>query len=72
MSNADAIRSMTDDQLFDFIQRIELQDIDYGQTFCNEDFCDMKSENCDKCLKWWLSDIDAENHPQGVKYYDKS
>lgn len=53
-SNADKIRSMTDEELADFIQRVEIGDFncnDYGKTFC--DMCDGQYE-CDDCLKYWL------------------
>lgn len=53
-TNADKIRSMTDEELADFIQRVEIGDFncnDYGKTFC--DMCDGQYE-CDDCLKYWL------------------
>ena len=54
MTNADKIRSMTDEELADFIQRVQFGDfsnLDYGKTFC--DMCDGQYE-CDDCLKWWI------------------
>ena len=54
ISNADKIRSMTDEELADFIQRVQFGDfsnLDYGKTFC--DMCDGQYE-CDDCLKYWL------------------
>lgn len=53
-TNADKIRSMTDEELADFIQRVQFGDfsnLDYGKTFC--DMCDGQYE-CDDCLKSWL------------------
>lgn len=54
VTNADKIRSMTDEELADFIQRVQFGDfsnLDYGKTFC--DMCDGQYE-CDDCLKSWL------------------
>lgn len=54
VTNADKIRSMTDEELADFIQRVQFGDfsnLDYGKTFC--DICDGQYE-CDDCLKSWL------------------
>lgn len=54
MTNADKIRGMTDEELADFIQRVQIGDfsnLDYGKTFC--DMCNAQYE-CDDCLKWWL------------------
>lgn len=54
MTNADKIRNMTDEELADFIQRVQFGDfsnLDYGKTFC--DMCDGQYE-CDDCLKSWL------------------
>lgn len=53
-TRGDKIRSMTDEELADFIQRVEIGDFncnDYGKTFC--DMCDGQYE-CDDCLKYWL------------------
>ena len=54
LTNADKIRNMTDEELADFIQRVQIGDfsnLDYGKTFC--DMCDRQYE-CDDCLKYWL------------------
>lgn len=54
VTNADKIRNMTDEELADFIQRVQIGDFsnpDYGKTFC--DMCDGQYE-CDDCLKSWL------------------
>lgn len=67
MTNADVIRSMTDEELFEFIQTVEVCELDYGKTFCDTEYCDMKANDCDECLKWWLK-LDAEKHPQGLKH----
>lgn len=58
-TNADIIRRMTNEQLAEFISRVEIGDfsaLDYGVTFC--DICkkDGNSLNldCDGCLRHWL------------------
>lgn len=54
MTNGDKIRSMTDEELAEFISRIQIGDfsnLDYGKTFC--DLCNEQYE-CDDCLKWWI------------------
>jgi hypothetical protein len=53
-TNADKIRDMTDEELAEFISRIEIGDfssLDYGKTFC--DMCEGQFE-CDDCRLWWL------------------
>ena len=54
MTNADRIRAMTDEELAEFISRIEIGDFGpqvYGKTFC--DMCKGQYE-CDDCRLWWL------------------
>lgn len=54
MTNADRIRSMSDEELAEFISRIEIGDFGpqvYGKTFC--DMCKGQYE-CDDCRLWWL------------------
>ena len=54
LSNADRIRRMTDEELAEFISRIEIGDFGqqvYGKTFC--DMCKGQYE-CDDCRLWWL------------------
>lgn len=54
LSNADRIRAMTDEELAEFISRIEIGDFGpqvYGKTFC--DLCSGQYE-CDDCRLWWL------------------
>lgn len=51
ITNADRIRSMTDEELADFIDRCEMNDIDYAKTFC--DLCNGQYE-CDQCRLEWL------------------
>ena len=54
MTNADRIRAMTDEELSEFISRIEIGDFGqqvYGKTFC--DMCKGQYE-CDDCRLWWL------------------
>ena len=53
-SNADRIRAMSDEELAEFISRIEIGDFGpqvYGKTFC--DLCSGQYE-CDDCRLWWL------------------
>ena len=51
MTNADRIRSMSDEELAEFIDRCEMNDIDYAKTFC--DLCNGQYE-CDQCRLDWL------------------
>ena len=51
MTNADKIRNMSDEELADFIDRCEMNDIDYAKTFC--DLCNGQYE-CDQCRLDWL------------------
>ena len=61
-TNADVIRSMTDEQLCDFLQAMEIGDIDTAVTFC--DLCreDQKKGgkgndlgyDCDACFRSWV------------------
>ena len=54
LSNADRIRAMSDEELSEFISRIESGDFGqqvYGKTFC--DMCKGQYE-CDDCRLWWL------------------
>lgn len=53
ITNADHIRAMSDEELMEFISRVEIGDFntsDYGKTFCG--LCDFDS--CDECLLDWL------------------
>jgi len=58
-TNADRIRQMTDDELVEFMAKLEEQDIDFGKTFCGWE-CDQAQE-CDDCRKWWLQLPYSEN-----------
>lgn len=54
ITNADRIRDMSDEELAEFISRIEIGDFGpqvYGKTFC--DMCKGQYE-CDDCRLWWL------------------
>ena len=54
MTNADKIRAMSDEELTEFISRIEIGDFGpqvYGKTF--GDLCSGQYE-CDNCRLWWL------------------
>lgn len=53
-TNADRLRAMSDEELSEFISRIEIGDFGnqvYGKTFC--DMCKGQYE-CDDCRLWWL------------------
>ena len=53
-TNADRIRAMSDEELAEFISRVEIGDfgaLDYSKTFC--DLCNGQYE-CDDCRLWWL------------------
>lgn len=53
-TNADRIRAMSDEEMAEFIGRIEIGDFGpqvYGKTFC--DMCKGQYE-CDDCRLWWL------------------
>ena len=56
MTNADCIRRMDDEQLYDFLSEWECGDIDYSITFC--DLCKQNGNelnlDCDGCRKHWL------------------
>lgn len=70
VSNADRIRSMSDEELHKFLLDFEAGDIDYAKTFC--DLCckdaalERKSTDCEGCLLWWLKN-DA-TLPQGIDW----
>ncbi len=61
-TNADVIRSMTDEQLCDFLQALEIGDIDTAVTFC--DLCEEERKkgnegnelgyDCDACFRSWV------------------
>lgn len=69
MTNADIIRSMTDEQLYEFLSCWELQDIDYAVTFC--DLCEQDKReggkgnelglDCDGCREHFLK-MDADGY----------
>lgn len=69
-TNADRIRSMSDEELHKFLLDFEAGDIDYAKTFC--DLCckdaalERKSTDCEGCLLWWLKN-DA-TLPQGIDW----
>lgn len=55
-TNADVIRSMTDEQLCEFLQAVEIGDIDTAITFC--DMCKEGGNelgyDCDTCFRSWV------------------
>ena len=50
-TNAQKIRSMSDEELAEFIYRCEMSEIDYAKTFC--DLCNGQYE-CGQCRLDWL------------------
>ena len=61
ITNADRIRAMSDEELSEFISRIEIGDFGqqvYGKTFC--DMCKGQYE-CDDCRLWWLQQPAGED-----------
>lgn len=80
-TNADRIRSMSDEELHKFLLDFEAGDIDYAKTFC--DLCckdaalERKSTDCEGCLLWWLKNdatlpqgIDWLKQPAKEEYYE--
>ena len=71
MTNADCIRRMNDEQLYDFLSEWECGDIDYSITFC--DLCKQGGNelnlDCDGCRKHWLQ-RDAVEYG-GLMYWKK-
>ena len=68
MSNADAIRNMTDEELYRFLVKLKDGDIDYAVAFCNlctEDGGNALGLDCDGCFRHWLEQ-DAYEHYQGL------
>ena len=71
-SNADRIRSMSNEELLEFLLDFEIGDIDYSRTFC--DLCEKdckengESTDCEGCLKWWL-EKDSKD-VQGIDYWN--
>ena len=72
MTNADCIRRMNDEQLYDFLSEWECGDIDYSITFC--DLCKQGGNelnlDCDGCRKHWLQ-RDAVEYG-GLMYWKKN
>ena len=58
MTNADRIRSMTDEELANFIDRVEMGDFDYSKSVCN--LCDGFYDCHDDCLLAWLKEEVSE------------
>ena len=63
MTNADVIRSMTDEQLDEFLAQFEVGDIDYAVTFC--DLCKGNGNelglDCDGCREHFLK-VNADGY----------
>ena len=72
MTNADCIRRMNDEQLYNFLSEWECGDIDYSITFC--DLCKQGGNelnlDCDGCRKHWLQ-RDAVEYG-GLMYWKKN
>ena len=69
MTNADAIRSMTDEELVKLMDEFAMGDIDYAQTFC--DLCngDSAEMSCDKCRMEWLHKESTDTYFGIEKYF---
>lgn len=65
MTNYERIKTMTFEEMVDFLERYHDDDIDVAKTFC--ELCD-HSTDCDDCTKWWLG-LDSKEHPQGLDYW---
>ena len=78
MTNADCIRRMNDEQLYEFLSEWECGDIDYSVTFCalcNEatkrgEVGNVLNLDCDGCRKHWLQ-RDAVDFG-GLMYWKKN
>lgn len=78
MTNADCIRRMSDEQLFEFLSEWECGDIDYSVTFC--DLCNEATKrgeagnalnlDCDGCRRYWLQ-RDAVDYG-GLMYWKRN
>ena len=72
MTNADVIRRMDNNQLYEFLSEWEDGDIDYAVTFC--DLCKKDGNelhlDCDGCRKHWLN-RDAVEYG-GLLYWKKN
>ena len=72
MTNADCIRRMNDEQLYEFLSEWECGDIDYSITFC--DLCKQGGNelnlDCDGCRKHWLQ-RDAVDYG-GLMYWKRN
>lgn len=61
-TNADVIRSMTDEQLCEFLASVKEDDIDYAVTFCDMCMEERKRSgqgnalvyDCDACFRSWI------------------
>lgn len=65
MTNAEYIRKMSDEELANFLDSVQIGDIDSSRTFC--DICDLEG-GCNQCWQWWVK-IDTK-HPQGLEYWN--
>ena len=73
-TNADRIRSMSDEELHKLLLDFEAGDVDYAKTFCalcyKDAALERKSTDCEGCLLWWLKN-DA-TLPQGIDWLKQS
>jgi hypothetical protein len=69
-TNADRIRSMSDEELHKFLLDFEAGDVDYAKTFCylccKDAALEQRSTDCDGCLLWWLKN--DTTLPQGIDW----
>lgn len=66
MTNLEYIRTMNDDMLADFLEELEIGDIDWAQGFC--DLCDKDHYLCTSCFRQWLAN-DCEEY-QGLAIWE--
>lgn len=52
MTNYEKIKQMTVDEMIDFMEKLELKDIDYSLTFCN--LCNGQYDCENDCMRQWL------------------
>lgn len=73
-TNAERIRSMTDEELMEFLKKIEVGDIDYSVTFCDlcKDGGNALGLDCDGCLLHWLQseceDLEVQDEESSINY----
>lgn len=67
-TNADVIREMTDEQLSEFLDDVQMGDIDFAVTFCGLCKEEESTLNCDDCRLDWLKRDCTDC--RGLKYWE--